>query len=82
MAAKRNKNGRMFTFDADILEVQATMFEHGRGVITNIEIWHKCIGHVNIQRMKSMQTHNIIANLLKFRVDGIQKICEACQMGN
>ena len=40
-----------------------------------------CIGHVNIQMLKSMQTQSIVAGLLKFRVDGMQKVCEACQMG-
>ena len=71
----------MFTLDADIPEVQAAMFAHRRGVIADIEIWHKRIGHVNIQRLKSMQTESIVAGLPKFRVNGMQKVCEACQMG-
>ena len=54
LVAKGKRNGRMFTLDADIPEVQAAMFAHGRGVIADIEIWHKRIGHVNIQRLKSM----------------------------
>ena len=58
------------------------MFAHGRGVIANIEIWHKCIGHMNIERLKFMQIHTIVVGLPKFRVDGMQKLCEACQMGN
>ena len=45
----------MFTLGADIPEVQAAMFARGRGVIEDIEIWHKHIGHVNMQRLKSMQ---------------------------
>ena len=53
--AKGKRNGRMFTLDVDIPEVQAAMFMHGRGVIVDIEIWHKRIGHVNTQRLKSMQ---------------------------
>ena len=61
--------------------VQAAMFAHGRGVIVNIEIWHKRIGHVNIQRLKSKQTQSIVVGLPKFRVDGMQKLCEACQIG-
>ena len=71
----------MFTLDVDMPEVKVAMFAHGRGVIANIEIWHKRIGHVNIQRLKSMQTKNIVAGLPKFRVEGMQKVCEACQMG-
>ena len=57
------------------------MFAYGRGVIIDLEIWHKHIGHVNIQRLKSMQTKSIVTGLPKFRVDGMQKVCEACQMG-
>ena len=47
LVAKGKRNGKMFTLDVDIPEVQAAMFVHGRGVITDIEIWHKRIGHVN-----------------------------------
>ena len=60
----------MFTLDADIPEVQAAMFTHGRGVIVDIEIWHKRIRHMNIQMLKSMQTQSIVVGLPKFRVDG------------
>ena len=28
-----------------------------------------------------MQTQSIVAGFPKFRVDGMQKLCEACQMG-
>ena len=81
LVAKGNKNGKMFTFDVELLKVEVAMFAHGRGVIAYIEIWHKRIGHVNIQMLKSTQTQSIIARLQKFRVDGMQKVCEACQMG-
>ena len=38
LVAKANRNGKMFTLDADILEVETAMFTHGRGVIVDIEI--------------------------------------------
>ena len=63
---KRQKNGIMFSLDVDMLVVEVAMFAHGRGVIVDIEIWHKCIGHMNIQRLKSMQTQSIVAGLPKF----------------
>ena len=53
LVVKEKRNGKMFTLDVDIVEVQAIMFAHG-SIITDIEIWHKRIGHVNIQRLKSM----------------------------
>jgi len=50
LVAKGNKNGRMFTLDVSMPQVKATMFAHGRtGVIIDIDIWHKRIGHVNVQ---------------------------------
>ena len=69
----------MFTLDVDIPNVGAPMFAYGRGVIADIEIWHKHIGHMNIQRLKSMQTQNIIVDLSKLKVNGMQKVCEAGQ---
>ena len=50
-----------------------------RGVIADIEIWPKHIGHVSIQRLKSMQMQSVVAGV--FKVNGMQKVCEACQMG-
>lgn len=35
LVTKGKINGRMFTLDADISEVYAAMFAHGRGVIVN-----------------------------------------------
>ena len=70
----------MFTLDADIPKVEATMFAHGRSVIVDIEIWHKRIGHMNIHKLNTMQMQRITAGLPKFKVDGMQKLCEPCQM--
>ena len=80
--AKGNINGRMFTLAVSIPQVKVAMFAHGTGVIADIDIWHKRIGHVNVQRwMKSMQTTNLVDGLPKFKVDGMYKVCEACQLG-
>ena len=51
LVAKGSKNDRMYTLDAWILEMSASMFAHGKGVATYNDIWHKSIGHVNIQRL-------------------------------
>ena len=40
----------MFILDVDMLEIEAAMFAHGRGVIADIEIWHMCIEHMNTQK--------------------------------
>ena len=57
------------------------MFAHGAGVVADVDIWHKCIGHVNEQRLRSMQSKEIVIGLPKFKVDGMHKVCEACQFG-
>ena len=62
-------------------ELSAAMFAHGTSVVADIDIWHKRIGHVNVQRLKSMQAQNIVAGLPKFKVAEMHKICEACQFG-
>jgi len=41
--------GRMFTLDVSMPEVEAAMFAQGAGVVADMDIWHKRIGHVNEQ---------------------------------
>ena len=81
LIAKGKRMGRMFTLDVDVPEVKSAMFAQGIGVIADTDIWHKRIGHVNLQRLKIMQSKEIVTGLPKFKVDGMQKICEACQFG-
>ena len=71
----------MFTLDVDVLEVKAAMFAQGTGVVADIEIWHKRIGHVDVQRLKNMQNQNIVTGISKFKVDGMQGVCATCQLG-
>ena len=39
----------MFTLDADMPKLNRAMFAHGTGVVANIDIQHKRIGHVKVQ---------------------------------
>ena len=71
----------MFNLDVDVSKVKASMFVQGTGVVANIEIWHKCIGHVNVQRLKMMQSRELVTGMPMFKVADMQKICEACQFG-
>jgi len=54
LVAKGKKVGRMFTLDVSMPKVEAAMFAQGAGVVADMDIWHKCISHVNEQRLKSM----------------------------
>ncbi len=54
LIAKGERNGRMFTLDVNMLEVNSMLFTHGKGA-GDIGIWHKRVGHVNLQRLKLMK---------------------------
>ncbi|MCO5559375.1 hypothetical protein L7F22_012974 [Adiantum nelumboides] len=78
LIAQGKKVGRMFILDVNIPEVNAVMFAHGSSVVADIEIWHKRIGHANVQRLKTMQTQELVTGLPVFKVVDMQKVCEAC----
>ena len=81
LIAQGKKVGRMFTLDVNVPEVNAVMFAQGSGVVADIEIWHKRIGHANVQRLKTMQSRELVTGLPAFKVAEMQKVCEACQFG-
>ena len=54
LVAKGKRQGRMFMLDVEIPEVKAAMFANGSGVVADTDIWHKRIGHVNMQRLNLM----------------------------
>jgi hypothetical protein len=47
LVAKGKRVGRMFTLDVSVPEVEVAMFAQGAGVVVDMDIWHKRIGHVN-----------------------------------
>jgi len=81
LIAKGEKNGQMFTLDVNMLEVNSMLFTHGKGV-GDIRIWHKRVGHVNLQRLKLMEKQNLVGALLKFGTkEAMSEVCETCQLG-
>ncbi len=81
LIAKGERNGRMFTLDVNMLEVNSMLFTHGKGA-GDIRIWHKRVGHVNLQRLKLMKKQNLVRGLPKFGIEEVMsKVCEACQLG-
>ena len=61
--------------------MNAAMYAKGKGVVADIDIWHKRIGHANVQRLKLMQSKGLVKGLPTFKVAEFHKICEACQFG-
>jgi hypothetical protein len=47
LVAKGKRVGRMFILDVSRPEVEAAMFAQGAGIMVDMDIWHKRIGHVN-----------------------------------
>ena len=44
----------MFMLDVNVPKIKAAMLAQGTGVVADIKIWYKSIGHVNAQRLKFM----------------------------
>jgi len=81
LVAKGENNGQMFTLDVNMLEVNSMLFTHGKGA-RDIRIWHKRVGHVNLQRLKLMEKQNLVGSLPKFGTEKLMsKVCEVCQLG-
>ena len=81
VVAKGKKVGKMFTLDVKVPEIKTTMFAQGVRVIADIEICHKCIGQVDERRLIIMKNYDIVEGLPNLKVNGMEKVCEACQFG-
>ncbi len=81
LIAKGERNGRMFTLDVNMPKVNSMLFTHGKRA-SDIGIWHKRIGHVNLQRLKIMEKQNLVGGLPKFGTKEVMsEVYEAYQLG-
>ena len=69
----------MFILDSH--EMKSTMFAKATKVGTKIELWHKRIGHINLNKLKEMQSRGLVIGLLTFKDKEIEGVCEACEFG-
>ena len=68
LIARGNKVGRMFTLDVKIPAANDNaLYTQKNAIIAHVDIWHKQIGHVNLQRLKSMQSKNVVTGLPNFK---------------
>ena len=51
--AEGQRKGRMFILNTN--NVATTMFTKGKKVKSDIDLWHKRIGHANFQRLQELQ---------------------------
>jgi len=71
----------MFTLDVNMPKVNSMLFTHGKGA-GDIGIWHKRVGHVNLQCFKLMEKQNIVGSLLQFGIEEVMlEVYKACQLG-
>jgi len=70
LITKGERNGRMFTLDVNMPEVNSMLFTHGKGA-GDIRIWHKRVDHVNFQRLKLMEKQNLVGGLPKFGIEEV-----------
>ena len=67
-------------FILDTSDSGTAMFTKGPKVESDIDLWHKRIGHVNYQRLHDLQSKQLVFGLQKVSSRKAQ-ICEACQLG-
>ena len=68
-------------FILELNEVKSTMFAKGLKVETDLKLWHKRFGHINLQKLKGMQSKGVVIELSTFTKKEIVGVCEACQFG-
>ena len=78
LIAKGWRDGRLFIPDSN--EVKSAMNAKVLKTETNIELWHKRIGHVNLQRLLGMQSQGVVIGLPAFESKRVDRVCEACQL--
>ena len=67
----------MFILDSH--EMKSAMFAKGTKADTDIELWHKRIGHIKLNKLKAMKSKGVVIGLLTFKEKEIEGVCEVCQ---
>ena len=71
----------MFTLDIQNPYGKVMYIQFGDKKISELDLWHKRIGHINIPKLKDMSKHEVVRGLPKFNSIGLHELCEACQLG-
>jgi hypothetical protein len=74
------REGRMFILDRTDDGPDTALLAKGQKAKSDIDLWHKRIGHVNFRRLQDLQKKQVVFGLPKFSGRTAQ-ICEACQLG-
>ena len=55
------------------------MFAKGNKADSDIELSHKRIGHINLQKLKGMEWKGVVIGFSTFKEKEIEGVCAACQ---
>ena len=59
----------------------SSMFAKSTKADSDIELWHKRIGHINLNKITAMKLKGVVIGLPTFKEKEIKCVCEACQFG-
>ena len=62
----------------DVTGVNTTMYAKGLKAEFDIELWHKRVGHVNLRKLRSMQTKGVVHGFPRFTSKHPDNVCKAC----
>ena len=72
LIAHARREGHMFILDA--IEVNTTMYAKGLKAKSNIELWHKMVGHVNLIKLRSLECMQSIEECMSMMANaGIER---------
>ena len=79
VVAHGRREGRMFILAST--EVKSAMFAKSLKVESDLNVWHKRISHIYLQKLQNMQSKRVVLGVPSFTAKEIMGICEACQFG-
>ena len=78
LISQSQREGRMFILETN---VKSAMFAKCLKTDTDIELWHKRIRHINLQKLKGMQSKGVVIELPTLKEKEVNGVCGACQFG-
>ena len=70
------KEGRII-----VRKLKSAMFAKSTKACSDIELWHKRIGRINLNKLKAMKSKGVFIRLLTFKEKEIEGVCEVRQFG-
>ena len=65
----------MFILDSH--DMKSAMFAKNTKADFDIELWHKRIGHINLNKLKAMKSKGVVIELSTFKKE-VEGMCKAC----